>query len=80
PNPYPAGSEEASWYDDQRQKATIPAAINIATMFAGLGLPTAERGAVGAFGGKLPPPTSAASVAEKLDRSLLNPDHIDGGW
>ena len=71
PNPYPAGSEEASWYNDQRQKAMVPAMANIAMMFAGLGSPMAERGAVGAFGGKLLTPTSAASVAEKLDRYLL---------
>jgi hypothetical protein len=64
PNPYPPGSEEASWYDDQRQKAMIPAAVNIATLLAGFGLPMAERGAVGAFGGRLPRPP-ALRAAEK---------------
>jgi hypothetical protein len=45
----------------------------------GTGLPMAERSAVGAVGGKLPPPDSAASVADKLERYLLDPDHVDGG-
>jgi hypothetical protein len=53
PNPYPPGSEEASWYENQRQRAMIPAATNIATLLAGFGLPMAESGAVGALGGKL---------------------------
>jgi hypothetical protein len=64
PNPYPPGSEEASWYEDQRQKAMVPAAVNIAALLAGFGLPMAERGAVGALGGRLPR-SPASRAAEK---------------
>jgi len=42
PNPYPEGSEENYWFEDERQKAMIPAALNMAALagtggFAGTG-------------------------------------------
>jgi len=58
---------------------SIGPAVDSAMMMAGAGLPTAEREAVGAPGGKLPPLDSASSVADKLNRYLLDPDHVSGG-
>ena len=54
PNPYPPGSEEAFWYDDQRQQLINKAAPAMAFAMLGAGAPMAESGAVGALGGKLP--------------------------
>jgi hypothetical protein len=53
PNPYPPGSEEAFWYDDQRQQLINKAAPAMAFAMLGAGAPMAESGAVGALGGKL---------------------------
>jgi hypothetical protein len=53
PNPYPPGSEEASWYDDQRQQLINNAAPALAFAMLGAGAPMAESGAAGALGGKL---------------------------
>ena len=63
PNPYPPGSEEASWYDDQREQLINRAAPAMAFAMLGAGAPMAETGAVGALGGKLPP--LARGVAEE---------------
>ena len=54
PNPYPPGSEEAFWYDDQRQQLINKAAPAMAFAMLGAGAPMAESGAAGALGGKLP--------------------------
>jgi hypothetical protein len=53
PNPYPPGSEEAFWYDSQRQQLINKAAPAMAFAMLGAGAPMAESGAVGALGGKL---------------------------
>jgi len=52
PNPYPPGSEEAYWYDDQREQLINKAAPAMALMMMGAGAPMATRGAAGALGGK----------------------------
>ena len=54
PNPYPPGSEEALWYDGQREQLISRAAPAIAFAMLGAGAPMAESRAVGAFGGKPP--------------------------
>ena len=54
PNPYPPGSEDAFWYEDQRQQLINKAAPAMAFAMLGAGAPMAESGAVGALGGKLP--------------------------
>jgi hypothetical protein len=64
PNPYPPGSEEAFWYDDQRQQLINKAAPATAFAMLGVGAPMAESEAVGALGGKLPP--VARGIAEEL--------------
>jgi hypothetical protein len=53
PNPYPPGSEQAVWYDNQRQQLIDKAAPAMAFAMLGAGAPMAEGGAVGALGGKL---------------------------
>jgi hypothetical protein len=53
PNPYPEGSEEASWYDDQRQNAINQWGPGQAFGMIGQGMPLATRGAAGVAGGKL---------------------------
>jgi hypothetical protein len=63
-NPYPPGSEEASWYDDQREQLINKAAPAMAFAMLGAGAPMAESGAVGALGGKLSP--LARGIAEEL--------------
>jgi hypothetical protein len=63
PNPYPAGSEEAFWYDDQREQLINKAAPAMAFAMMGAGTPMAESGAVGALGGKL---TSPEILSEEL--------------
>ena len=70
PNPYPPGSEEAFWYEDQRQKAMIPAAANIATLLAGFGLPMAESGAVGALGGRGVAGSAARQAISEAEATL----------
>ena len=64
PNPYPPGSEEAFWYDDQRQKLINKAAPAMAFAMLGAGAPMAESGAVGALGGK--PPRLGTTEGSKL--------------
>ena len=53
PNPYPPGSEEAFWYEDQRQQLINKAGPAMAFAMLGVGAPMVESGAVGALGGKL---------------------------
>ena len=55
PNPYPPGSEEAVWYDIQREQLINQAAPAMAFAMLGAGAPIAESGALGALGGRLPP-------------------------
>lgn len=45
PNPYPEGSEENYWYEDQRQKAMIPAALNMSALAGTGGLAGTGKGA-----------------------------------
>lgn len=53
PNPYPAGSEEAAFYDQHRQAAMAQWAPGMAASMIGGGTPFAEAGALGAAGGRL---------------------------
>jgi hypothetical protein len=71
PNPYPPGSEEAFWYDDQRQQLINKAAPAMAFAMLGAGAPMAESGAVGALGGKL-------SRLGTTESSKLLPEELAG--
>jgi hypothetical protein len=53
PNPYPQGSEEAAWYDNNRQGAMNQWGPQMALSMLGAGGPMAEAGALGAGGGRL---------------------------
>ena len=53
PNPYPTGSEEAAWYDNNRQDTINNWAPGMALGMIGTGAPMAQGGAAGIAGGKL---------------------------
>lgn len=53
PNPYPQGSEEASWYDDNRQKVISDWANQAAMNSLTSGVPMAKPGSLGMAGGRL---------------------------
>lgn len=52
-NPYPSGSEEASWYEDQRARNATNWGPEMAMNLAGTGTAFATKGAAGMFGGRL---------------------------
>jgi HNH/ENDO VII superfamily nuclease len=66
PNPYPPGSEEAFWYDDQRQQLINKSAPAMAFAMLGAGAPMAESGAVGALGGKPLPEELAGQTRSQI--------------
>src|SRR5450756_1956973 len=72
PNPYPPGSEEASWYDDQREQLINKAAPAMAFAMLGTGAPMAESGAVGALGGKLSSPEILSEETRRAN-AIANP-------
>lgn len=45
PNPYPEGSESNYWFEDQRQKAMIPAALNMSALAGTGGIAGTGKGA-----------------------------------
>ena len=53
PNPYPPGSEEASWYDQQKAETAAQWGPEMALNTIGTGAGFAKPGAVGIAGGKL---------------------------
>lgn len=69
PNPYPLGSEEAFWYEDQRRQLINKAGPAMAFAMLGAGAPIAESGAVGALGGK-PPRLGTAGSSKILPEEL----------
>lgn len=69
PNPYPPGSEEAFWYENQRQQLINKAAPAMAFAMLGAGAPLAESGAVGALGGK-PPRLGTTETSKILPEEL----------
>jgi hypothetical protein len=79
PNPYPPGSEEASWYDDQREQTIKKWAPATAFGMMGAGAPMAERGAVGALGGKLSSPEIVSEELAGQTRSQIRDLATDKG-
>jgi hypothetical protein len=79
PNPYPPGSEEAFWYEDQRQQLIYKAAPAIALAMLGAGAPMAESGAVGALGGKLSNPKILPEELAGQTRSQIPDLAVDKG-
>jgi hypothetical protein len=59
-NPYPPGSEENSWYEDQRMKGVGDWAPRTAISMLGGGSPMAESGALGMAGGRTTMPGAVA--------------------
>jgi hypothetical protein len=84
PNPYPPGSEEASWYEDQRSKGMQDWSRNAAMTLGAGGVPMAEKGAAGIFGGRLAKTAdqNALAEAEALHASGATKDQIwnQTGW
>lgn len=76
PNPYPAGSEEAVWYDQNRADTMANWAPRTAMGMVGDGAPMAEGGALGSGGGWLRFPDKAAARTE-LNRSSRIIDKYD---
>jgi hypothetical protein len=62
-NPYPAGSEEAAWYEDQRDKAMVPAALAISSLVGG-GALTEKPGVATLGSGPVRPNIGATAVPE----------------
>lgn len=85
PNPYPPGSEEASWYEDQRVKGGHDWATKTAMGMMGAGAPMAENNAAGVFGGKLAKTANLDNLklAESMEaKGSFTPEHIldATGW
>jgi hypothetical protein len=74
PNPYPEGSEAASWYDDQRQGAMVPWATGMAlnTMGTGAVAGVPLRAGETALGAGAVRPVMGEVAATKLG-DVLNP-------
>jgi hypothetical protein len=73
PNPYPPGSEEASWYEDQRTKGGDEWARNMALNTIGTGASFAKAGALGSAGGKLTQPLVKSSELATPYHDMLEP-------
>lgn len=71
PNPYPEGSEENYWFEDERQKAMIPAALNMAALAGTGGFAGTGKGGMALGSGPIKPNLS------KLDRQSLEKMGID---
>jgi len=83
-NPYKPGSEEHSWYQDQQNKGAVDWSTRNAVGLMGGGMPMAEPGAAGIFGGKLAQGADLKALQEakqmaaggKLPGQIMN----DTGW
>ena len=88
PNPYPPGSEEASWYEDQRDELAGNWGPSTALSMIRSGIGHAEPGALGSSGGR--PPNAAwralrkevteqRAAAKALQDTLQAPapEHVD---
>lgn len=84
PNPYPAGSEEAAWYDDQRDKTATQWGPPMALNTMGIGIHGAQPGSAGIFGGRLAQTADHAALAraEKMAAEGVAPEaiHAETGW
>jgi hypothetical protein len=84
PNPYPEGSEEWHWYNDQLQQAATQWGPSMALNTVGTGLPFAQPGAAGIFGGRLAQTADHAALAraEKMHAEGAAPQqiHAETGW
>lgn len=75
PNPYPQGSEEATWYDQNRQDTMNQWAPGMALNMVGTGAQFAEPGALGIAGGR--PPRKPAPSAEAQARETYGVAPLD---
>lgn len=73
PNPYPEGSEENYWYEDQRQKAMIPAALNMSALAGTGGLAGTGKGGVALGAG---PTYPLAKPSDRWTNTLGQNDHL----
>jgi hypothetical protein len=84
PNPYPPGSEENDWFEGQRTKGMGDWAPRTAVSMLGGGMPFAEPGAAGIFGGKLAQTADlkALQEAQKMQSAGAHPVDIwqNTGW
>lgn len=70
PNPYPEGSEEAAWYDTQRDQAATQWGPSMALNTMGTGTAFAPAGAVGSAGGRLLTPRGGAQALDEVNNVL----------
>ena len=78
PNLYPEGSEENSWFEDQRNKAMVPAAMSMAAV-AGTGGIAGVGEDAGAVLGSAPFLRPALKYQGKIYKAPMRPDaqHLD---
>lgn len=82
-NPYPQGSEEAQFFENSRHAAGQDWANRTAMSLMGTGMPMAEQGAAGIFGGKLAKTADLDKLAfAAKNTEKLNPSQIwkETGW
>jgi len=84
PNPWPEGSEQWHWYEDTKTRDATAWAPEMALNLVGTGMPFAQKGAAGIFGGRLAQTADkvALAQAEKLSASGAPREQIwnDTGW
>jgi hypothetical protein len=78
PNPYPEGSEGYFWYEDQRDKNMLPAALSISALAGTGGLAgTGTRAAGEAVLGSSPILRPALKIGDKIYKGKPGQEHLD---